>query len=62
MEKSMFAVNLPLKLCHAKVANADTGSIKSLHKLFDTYLDHMLAKWHGPKCTKFWAFEKNQVF
>ena len=28
--KSIFAVNLPLKLFHATVANVDIGSLKSL--------------------------------
>ena len=26
-------------------ADADTGSLKSLHTLFDKYLDHMLVKF-----------------
>ena len=43
--KSIFAVNLPLKLFRATVANADIESLKSLHTLFDTYLDHMLVKF-----------------
>ena len=43
--KSIFAVNLTLKLFRATVANADIGSWKSLHTLFDTYLDHMLVKF-----------------
>ena len=34
--KSIFAVNLPLKLFRATVVNTDTGSLKSLHTLFDT--------------------------
>ena len=42
--KSIFAVNLPLKFFRATVANADTGSLESLHTLFDTHLDHMLYK------------------
>ena len=41
--KSISAVNLPSKLFRATVANADTGSLKFLHTLFDTYWDHMLA-------------------
>ena len=40
--KSIFAINLPLKLFCATNANADTGSLNSLCTLFDTYLDHML--------------------
>ena len=36
---------LPLKLCRATVTNADTGILKSLCTLFDTYLDNILAKF-----------------
>ena len=43
--KPIFAVNLPLKLFHDAVANTNTESLKSLHTLFDTYLDYMLAKF-----------------
>ena len=43
--KSIFAVNLPLKLFRTTVANADIGSLKSLHTLFDKYLDHMLVQF-----------------
>ena len=46
--KSIFAV-LSFKLLRATVANADIGNLKSLHSLFDTYLDHMLAKFES--CT-----------
>ena len=45
IRKSIFTVNLLFKLFRATVANADTGSLKFLHALFDTYLDHMLAKF-----------------
>ena len=41
--KSIFVVNLPLKLFCATVMNAVTGS--SLHTLFGTYLEHMLTKF-----------------
>ena len=34
-----------LKLFPATVANAVIGSLKSLHTLFDKYLDHMLVKF-----------------
>ena len=44
-EKSIFAVNLPLKRLPATVANTDIGSLKSLHTLFDKYLDHMLGNF-----------------
>ena len=43
--KSIFAVNLPLKLLRATVANANAASRKSLNTLFDTFLDYMLAKF-----------------
>ena len=43
--KLIFAVNLPLKLFPAPVANADIGNQKSLHTLFDMYLDHVLVKF-----------------
>ena len=34
--KSLFAVNLPFKLFRATVANADIGSLKSLHTFLKT--------------------------
>ena len=34
-----------VKLFRATIANADIRSLKSLHTLFDTYLDHMLVKF-----------------
>ena len=43
--KSISAVNVPLKLFCVTLANADTGILKSLRTLFDTYLDHILAKF-----------------
>ena len=43
--KSIFAVNLPLKRFCATVANADIEGLKSLHTLFDKYLDHILVKF-----------------
>ena len=43
--KSIFAVNLQLKHFPATIANADIGSLKSLHTLFDKYLDHLLVKF-----------------
>ena len=43
IEKSISAVNLPLKIFRgATIVNADTGSLKSLHTLFDAYLYHKL--------------------
>ena len=44
--KSVFTVNLPLKLFRPTVTNIDTGSQKFIHTLFDTYtLDHILVKF-----------------
>ena len=43
--KSIFTVNLPLKLFRGTVANADAGSLEFLYTLFDTYLDHMLTEF-----------------
>ena len=62
-----FAVNLPSKLFRATIANADIGSLKSLHTLFNKYLDPMQAKFEQ-KCMiqttrNFELFEKKtQVF
>ena len=58
--------NLPLELFRATVANADIESLKSLHTLFDSYLDHMLAKFE-PNCIvqnvqKFELFDKKIEF
>ena len=39
--KSIFAVNLPLKLFRATVANADIGSLKSFH----TFLKKMFVPY-----------------
>ena len=64
--KSIFAVNLPLKLFPATIANADIGSLKSLHTLFDKYLDHMLVKFEQncmvQTTRNFELFDKNRVF
>ena len=35
--KSFFAVNLPLNIFRATIANTDTENLKSLHTLFNTY-------------------------
>ena len=43
--KSIFAVNLTLKLFPATVSIADIGILMSLHTLFDKYLGHMLVKF-----------------
>ena len=33
------------RMFHVTIADADIGSLKSLHTLFDKYLDHMLVKF-----------------
>ena len=43
--KSIFAVNLPLKLFCATVAKTDIGSLKSLHTFLKNCLYHMLVKF-----------------
>ena len=65
--KINFTVNLPLKLSRATVANADTGSLKFLHILFDTYLHHMLAKFDANHMAQNvqnfeFFFDKNRIF
>ena len=43
--KSIFVVNLPLKLFCATVANTDIGSLKSLHTFLKICLYHMAVKF-----------------
>ena len=43
--KSLLAVNLPLKLFRATIANADIGSLKSLHTSLKKCLYHMLVNF-----------------
>ena len=50
--KSIFTVSLPLKLPRATVENTDTGSLKSLHTLFDMYFSHMLAKFEANRIVR----------
>ena len=45
IRKSIFAVNLPLELFPATVANTDIGSIKSLHTFLKNCLYHKLVKF-----------------
>ena len=33
------------RVLYVTISNADIGSLKSLHTLFDKYLDHMLVKF-----------------
>ena len=64
--KSIFAVHLPLKLIPATVANADIGSQKSLHTLFDKYLGPMLVKFEQncmvQTTRNLGGFDKKSVF
>ena len=64
--KSIFAVNLTLKLFRATVANADIGNLSSLHTLFDTYLDHTLGKFEQNRMVRniqnFEIFDKSPFF
>ena len=59
---------MPLKLFPATIANADIGSLKSLHTLFDKYLDHMLVKFEQNRMVQItrnlelFAKKKNQVY
>ena len=43
--KINFYSKFTIKLSRATVGNADTGSLKFLQTLFDTHLEHMLAKF-----------------
>ena len=45
IRKSIFAVNLLLKLFPTTIANADIESLKSLHTFLKTCLFHMLVKF-----------------
>ena len=56
---------MPLKLFRDTVANADTGSLKSLYTLSDTYLNCMLAKFevnYMVQIKTFSVLTKSQVF
>ena len=61
--KSIFAVNFPLRFFRTTIANANTESLRSLHTLFDTYFDYMLAKFERNRAVrnvqKFVLFDKN---
>ena len=62
----MFVVTLPLQFRRVFIANDDTGSLKSLHTLFDRHLDHMLAKFEPNrmvlKVQNVYLFDKHRVF
>ena len=40
-----FTVKIDFPIGYFTFADADIGSLKSLHTLFDKYLDHMLVKF-----------------
>ena len=54
--KSIFAVNLPLKVLHVTTANGDIGSLKSMC----TTCWCNLNKLYGPNFTQFWGFLTKQ--
>ena len=64
--KSVFAVNLQLKLFPATVASADIGSLKSLHTFLKKCLYHMLVTFEQNRMVKlqeiyFEFFDKKQT-
>ena len=64
--KSSFAVNSPLKLFPATVANVDIGSLKSLRTFLGKCLYHMLVKFKQNRMVQttrnFELFDKTPVF
>ena len=50
--KSILAVNLPLKNFRVILANANSDSVKSLHTLFDMYLDYMLEEFEPSRTVR----------
>ena len=66
IEKSIFVVSLQLKLFRTKVANADVGSLKSLHTFLKKCLCHMLVKFEQNRMVQstrnFELFEKTNGF
>ena len=64
--KSIFAVNLPLKLFRATIANADIESLKFLHTFLAKCLYHMLVKFEQIRIVQiarnFEVFDKKTGF
>ena len=64
--KSIFAVNLPLKLFRATVANADIKSLMSLHAFLQKCLHQMLVKFEQNRMVQttrnFEVFDKKRDF
>ena len=44
----------------ATITDADSGSLKSLHTLFDKYLDHMLMKFEQNRMV--WTIQNFELF
>ena len=42
LQKFIFRLGI---LCYVSIADTDIGGLKSLHALFDRYLDHMRVKF-----------------
>ena len=57
--KSIFAVNLPLKLFHATIALTLEGQYLPIHGL---HAGEILTRFYGQICTKFWAFCQKPSF
>ena len=45
--KINFCSKFAIKIFRTTIADTDTGSLRSLHTLFDTYLDYMLTKFEA---------------
>ena len=64
--KSIFAVNLPLKPFFATIANADIGTLNSLHKFLKKCLSHTLVEFEQNSMVqttqKFELLTKKPVF
>ena len=42
---SKFTVKIEFPICYVTIADADIGSLNSLHTLFDKFFDYMLVKF-----------------
>ena len=64
--KTNFCSKFAIKTFRATIANADTGILKSLCTLFDTYLNHILAKFEPNRMVqnvqKFEVLDKKPSF
>ena len=64
--RSIFAVNLPLKLFRDTIVNADIESLKFLHTFLTKCLYHMLVKCEQIRIVRttrnLELFDKNQAF